>query len=92
LEDGTYRDEDDFDSDEESEDQDYDSEEDEEMRSVRLAKKRAKHGYGPSLLDKLTSAEENLTKTQDEEKQQKEKLDEMQDNHKNLTGERDNLD
>ena len=82
LKDGTYRDEDDFDSADGSE-SDYDSEEDEEERMVRLAKKRAKLGVGPSLQVKLKQAEDNLKKTQEEEKQQKEKLDEMQENFKN---------
>ena len=63
LKDGTYRDEDDYDSADGSDESDYDSEEDEEERMVRLAKKRAKLGVGPSLQLKLKAAEENLKKT-----------------------------
>ena len=77
LKDGTYRDEDDYDSGEGEDDSEYDSEEDEEERMVRLAKKRAKLGTGPALADKLTQAEENLAKTQEEEQQQKEKLESL---------------
>ena len=92
LKDGTYRDEDDYDSGEGEDDSEYDSEEDEEERMVRLAKKRAKLGTGPALADKLTQAEENLAKTQEEEKQQKEKLDAIQEEYASKTAERDTLD
>ena len=90
LQNGTYRDADDNSTDE-SED-DYDSEEDEEVRVMRLAKQRAKFGIGESLPAKLYSAEHGLVKLEEEEKYQKERLDEMVEVHVELTEKRVALD
>ena len=69
LQNGTYRDADDYSSDDEqNQEEEYDSEEDEEARVVRLAKQRAKFGLGQGLAAKLESAEEGLLKLQEEEK------------------------
>jgi len=87
MENGLYRDEDDYDSEEASS---YDSEEDHDERHNRLAKKRAKSN-NVSLPAKATDAEESLAAKKKEEKEKSDKLVEAKKEYETKTAARDKL-